>query len=240
MNKVVVAVVVAAAVLITRYFKQPPARKRRQHGAPGQASRPSPPRQKEPDRKADIYFLPVGPLPRRHLAAVETYFRTHTRLNIAVLPMVPVSPEMLDSQRNQLVAEKVITAVLGSLPKITMNPRAVVIGITPMDLFTLEQNWKYIYAKREGSHCTVISSARMTLDAAGNRTDEATYLARIRKMVAKTIGLQYYGLDTNWDHASVMYGNVHGMPDLDKINEDTISRDILTPGERQRQQTRPV
>lgn len=207
-------------------------------GSPERGARRRTPPPAAPDRGADLYFLPVGPLPRHHLQAIETYFSRHTRLRIACLPMVPVTPEMLAGERNQLVAEKLIAAVLKSLPEITANSRAVVIGITPMDMFTVEQNWKYVYAKREGSHCAVISSARMTLAADGSRTDEETYLARIRKMVAKTIGLQYYGLDTNWDHASVMYGNVHGMADLDRIDESTISRDILIPGERQRQQTR--
>lgn len=233
MNIVLVVAVAAAAVLITKLVNIAPrgARKRPVKKPPKPRAPLLKPR--EPDRNADLYFLPVGPLPRHHLDAVVKHFRGNTPLRIEVLPMVPVLPEMLESTRNQLVAEKVIAAVLKSLPKITINPRAVIIGITPMDMFTEERNWKYVYAKREGSHCTVISSARMTRDAKGKRIDEETYLARIRKMVAKTIGLQYYGLDTNWDHASVMYGNVHGMDDLDKIREDTIKRDILIPGERQ-------
>lgn len=236
MNIAVVAAVVAAAVLITKLLRLEPGKDaaRRAPGKARAAQRAPTGKPREPNRNADIYFMPIGPLPRRHLDAVVHYFRKQTRLRVEVLPMVPVLPEMLEPVRNQLVAEKVIAAALKSLPKITLNPRAVMIGITPMDMFTMERDWKYVYAKREGAHCTVISSARMTLDGKGQRVDEETYLARIRKMVAKTIGLQFYGLDTNWDRNSVMYGNVNGMADIDRIDERTLDRDVLIPGERQR------
>jgi predicted Zn-dependent protease len=187
---------------------------------------------KKPDRNADVYFMPIGLFPQHHMKAIEKYYKRFGWLRIEVLPHWPVLPEMVDGKRNQVIAEQLITQVSQMFRWTTHNPGAIVIGITPMDMFSVERDWNYVYVKREGSHCTVISSAHLTVNADGQRTDEETYLARTRKMITKTIGLQYYGLETNWDPASVMYSNVHGVEDLDRIDEHTMYRDIFAPGEK--------
>ena len=43
---------------------------------------------------------------------------------------------------------------------------------------------------------------------------------RLRKAVTKDIGILYFGKDPSSDPRSVLYGDIGGIEDLDRVSED--------------------
>lgn len=55
--------------------------------------------------------------------------------------------------------------------------------------------------------------------AYGQPPNEELLRSRLRKMVMKDIGIMYYGLPLSNDPRSVMYRNILGIDDLDRMTE---------------------
>jgi hypothetical protein len=181
------------------------------------------------DREADVYFVPIGSLPDDLLPELVNYYEQVLGLNAAVTGGLPFEPTMRDSQREQLIAEELLIAMGRGFRGWARNPRALFIGITGSDMYTTDKNWRFAFAVRRGTHLSVVSGARMADSSNSTGAWPADRVARLRKMVTKTIAVQYLGLPLSADPASVLYGRVLGPADLDRIDEATIHRDLIEP-----------
>ena len=124
-----------------------------------------------------------------------------------------------DQQRGQLVAEDVITSLKASYAQVVADPGAVVIGLVTTDLYLRERpDWAWAFGLRAEGRFAVVSTARMGWPL-GLASDERT-MSRLRKMVTKDIGLMYFGLSASDDSHSVMYRNIGGIDDLDRMGEE--------------------
>ena len=63
-------------------------------------------------------------------------------------------------------------------------------------------------------HLAVVSTAHLDDGLLGNKTQ------RLQKMVTKDIGILYFGLPQSDDPKSVLYKDVLGPIDLDRMSED--------------------
>ena len=96
------------------------------------------------------------------------------------------------------------------------DPEAVIIGLTDVDMYIESEDWRYAYGLRSMGTLAVVSSARMDALGAG----DARQLQRLRKMVTKNLGILYYGLAPSTDPRSVLYRDILGPQDLDRVSED--------------------
>ena len=76
--------------------------------------------------------------------------------------------------------------------------------------------WNYAYGLRSKGTHAVVSSARLNAMFA----DEAKQMERLRKIVTKDLGILYYGLAPSEDPKSVLYREILGPQDLDRVSED--------------------
>ena len=170
----------------------------------------------DPPVARNVYFAPIGDFPREKVEELVAHYRAKYDLTIEIVAPIPVPPDALDTERDQLGADRLLEAIQASDVALA-DPEAVIIGLTDQDMYIEELTWRYAYAFRSnnGLHA-VISTARFN----AGRADDAKQMQRLRKMITKNLGFLYYGLGSSQDPGSVMYGQIMGPDDLDAVSED--------------------
>jgi predicted Zn-dependent protease len=170
----------------------------------------------DPPVARNVYFAPIGDFPREKVEALITHYRAKYDLTIEVLAPISVPPDALNTERDQLGADRLLEAIRASDVALA-DPEAVIIGLTDQDMYIEDLTWRYAYAARSNNaQHAVISTARFN----AYRADEAMQMQRLRKMISKNLGFLYYGLGSSQDPGSVMYGQIMGPDDLDAVSED--------------------
>ena len=188
--------------------------------APGPARRPG--------KGMVAAFVPIGASPER-VAAVAEIFRTELKLETAILP--PMEPEAaaLDQRRKQLVGEKVIQQMHTAHRQLVSHGKVILIGITDRDMF-IKGDPKLGFAfsvRNTSSSIAVVSSFRMDPRNLGAGINDAVLQSRLRKMVAKHVGLMLYGLPASNDPHSLLFGGILGVEALDFVDERFASSGLL-------------
>jgi predicted Zn-dependent protease len=168
----------------------------------------------------DLYFVAIGDVPSGMLEALASYFEN--RFGIPIMKLAPLSFDRVtfDAARSQNVADEMIAAVRFRYPRLARDPRARVIGITPHDMYMKANDWAFTFSLRaDGERFAVVSYARMDPANFGDRADEELLMSRLRKMVAKNIGIMFYALPQSRDPRSVLYGSIGGLEELDDMSE---------------------
>jgi predicted Zn-dependent protease len=126
----------------------------------------------------------------------------------------------VNTERRQLVAEKLIASVRHALPKLANDPNAFLIGFTTTDMYPVGENWRFAFGWRVTElRAAVVSTARMDLHYPGEPLEDARPEIRLRKMVTKDIGILYYGLAQSSNSRSVLYNSILGIEELDAVGE---------------------
>jgi predicted Zn-dependent protease len=111
--------------------------------------------------------------------------------------------------------------VRAALPKLSKDPKVILIGFTSDDMYPLSMNWNFAFGWRvETSRTAVVSTARMDLHYPGEPSAIPLPETRLRKMVTKDIGILYYGLPESNNPRSVLYGRILGIEELDTMSEE--------------------
>ena len=177
-----------------------------------------------------VYFVPLGidvSLPRLHSTA--EWFREGLGLDVVVTDRMDPQPAAYDSRRRQFVAEGLV-GQLTTLRQLPAMKSATLIGITDLDMYMAGYpRWQFVFSYRGTSPAAaVVSYARMDPRNFGQRDNEDLLQSRLRKMVAKDIGMLVYGLRATRDPRSLLYNGILGLEELDFVEED-FSRAGIAP-----------
>lgn len=170
-----------------------------------------------PSRPRDrtLYLVPIGDFPRETAIELAVYYDARYGLEMTVRPALPLDESARDRARRQLVAERLLDQLWGGYPDLAADDGAVVIGLVVDDLHILGRpDWSWAFGLRDEARYAIVSTARMA-DA-----DPGVAASRLRKMVSRDIGILYYGLALNDDRSSVLFRDVLGAGDLDRMTED--------------------
>lgn len=168
-----------------------------------------------------VYFVPISGFPRGVADELAKYCSERFGLKISVLNEAPIAPDAVNQERQQAVAERVIVGMRNSFPALARDPKAILIGLTPVDIYPGSMNWRFAFGWRiAGARAAVVSSARMNLYYAGEPLPQSSPAIRLRKMVVKDIGILYYGLSQSQNPKSVLYQGIMGIQELDAVGED--------------------
>ena len=159
-----------------------------------------------------VFFAPIGDYPLDEAEALVRHYHEKFGMTIGILPPLALPREAYDARRRQVIAERVLDAVSAGHRQ-AADPAAVVIALVDRDMYIADSTWKYAYGLRIEGHLAVVSTARLN-DGRGDKMD------RLQKMVTKNIGILYFGLPQSDDPRSVLYRNVLGPTDLDRMSED--------------------
>ena len=108
-------------------------------------------------------------------------------------------------------------------PVLAKSPRTRLIGITPLDMYieAMRTQWLFAFSTRStDQRYAVVSYARMDPTHLGEARNDTLLRSRLRKMVARNIGIMYFGLQTSENPRSVLFRNILGVDDLDRMTED--------------------
>jgi predicted Zn-dependent protease len=172
--------------------------------------------------QADLYLVAVGDVPADLLNDLTTHFEGKFGIPFEVLSSLLFDRATFDRQRSQTIADELISAVRRRYPRLARDSRARVIAVTPHDMYMREManQWQFTFSLRsDDDHFAVVSYARMDPARLGGRADAERLKTRLRKMVAKNIGIMYYGLPISQDPRSVLYGQIGGLRELDEMTE---------------------
>jgi predicted Zn-dependent protease len=146
------------------------------------------------------------------------YYQDKFNLSVEILPDVPLHSSVRDADRRQLIAEATITLMKDAHPDLAADPQAILIGLTVEDMYIARYDWQYTFSWRQDKKFAVVSAARMNLGS--SFLTEERIKNRLRKMVTKNIGILYYRLPASDNPASVLYKNVNGISELDRMGEE--------------------
>jgi predicted Zn-dependent protease len=166
-----------------------------------------------PPAGRSVYLAPVGDFLVSDAQALAAHYYEKFGMRIGVLPVLAVPPAAWDATRRQVIAERIIDAI-GAGHRVAANPGAIVIGLVSDNMYIAAETWDYAYGLRLQGHLAVVSTARLG-DLLGSDR-----MRRLQKMVTKDIGILYFGLPQSDDPGSVLYRNVNGPGDLDRMSED--------------------
>jgi len=159
-----------------------------------------------------VSFLPIGDFPNSYVEALVAHYLDKFGMSIGVMPPIEIPSSARDQARGQVVAERLMGAIAAQ--SIATNPSVVVVGLVRDDMYTTSQDWQYTYSLRAAGHLSVVSTARLSDGLMGDP------MRRLQKLVTKNIGLMYFGLPLSDDPGSVLYRNILGPRDLDRMSED--------------------
>ena len=160
-----------------------------------------------------VYFAPIGNFPVKDAEALVAHYYERFGMTIGILPSMALPGEAIDADRRQVIAERVIDAI-GTGHGVAAAPGAVVIGLVEDDMYIAAESWRYAYGLRAQGHLAVVSTKHLGDGLGGDK------MRRLQKMVTKDIGILYFGLPQSDDPGSVLYRNVGGPTDLDRMSEE--------------------
>ena len=180
-----------------------------------------PQRSPRPPKTQDrIYLVPLGKTSTPSLTELKSYYSQKFGLAVEILPVLTLDSGSLDYKRKQVIAEEVIKLMERGCREQANDPTAIVIGITPYDMYIREKSWKFAFSFRQTGRFAVVSSARMNPVSLRQPADDALLASRVRKMVTKNIGVMHYKLPLNNNPRSVLFRSILGLAELDHIGED--------------------
>jgi predicted Zn-dependent protease len=166
----------------------------------------------------EIILVPLGDFPESKVQALVKYYRDKFNLNVKTVPPLAIKPSAFDKRRKQLIAEQALEDMQWGYPRLSGDPRAVMIGLTNVDMFIRKYDWRFTFSWRQYGRFAVVSDARMSLGSPRPSQDKIE--SRLRKMVTKDIGIMYYDRQPSDDPRSVMYDRIGGLKELDFMGED--------------------
>lgn len=188
--------------------------------APGPlVSSPDRPRQGPPGKPEHVYLQAFGDFPVSRVAEItDHYFYIHG-LQLEVLPARPLPPHTVDPARRQVISEELLDFMRRANSQLAADPRNVIIGFITLDMYPRKLEWAYAWAWREW-RVGVISTARLDPTWYGEPPDPFLLRLRLRKVVAKTVGLLYYRHLVNDNPRSALYHSLSTVQDIDRVSED--------------------
>lgn len=199
-------------------------------------------RSSQAQEKGSVHFIPLAGFPPATVSRLVTYYRERYGLAIETLPKIPLDSDVIDYDRQQLIADELIALMKRHHPNLTNDANAVLIGLTEGDMYVRGFNWRFAFGFHTEGRFGVISSARMDpmefpraeplyvilgkilLRRIGVRFDETPdpdlFYTRVRKMTTRYIGFLHYRFPPGNSRHSVLYRSIGGLDDLDDIGED--------------------
>lgn len=170
-----------------------------------------------------VYLASLGGVPDQVLAGLADYVQAKYGIEVRLLPSSLPDESAFDPVRDQYVTEDLLAGLKRTFPKAVPGDGSVVIGVLADDVHILDRtDWAWAFGMRGANGYAVISTSRM---GSIQEPTDPIVLSRLRKMVLRNIGVLYYNLPLNDDPVSVLYRDVLGVDDLDRMGEDFCGSD---------------
>src|SRR5262249_5329717 len=148
------------------------------------------------------------------------HFKNKFGIELKSLPVVPLDSSVVDTSRNQLVAQRIIQSMKQAQQELSRDHHTILIGITERDMYITVDSGRHVLNLRKEGRFAVISTAQLGTKPPLVPFNPLVVQSRLRKLLIKNIGLLYYQLPLTSDPTSTLYGAVENGADLDWMTED--------------------
>jgi predicted Zn-dependent protease len=168
-----------------------------------------------------VCLVPLGQVSPSLVEHLIDHYRDQYGLTVAVLTPSAVPEEMANPLREQIDAGTLIDYMGSLFPDAYGDPNAVLVGVTPVDLYDKDIDWRYVFGVRGPPTYpkAVISTFRMNPETYGGPPNDRLLFSRARKLLSKYVGLLFYGLPSSPDPRSPLFDSILGPSDLDNMEE---------------------
>jgi predicted Zn-dependent protease len=174
---------------------------------------------------AKLHLVPLHAAPEL-LESLAGYYRANLGLEVEILPALQPPTAVFNEARRQLIAEPVIGMLRNTYA--VQAQSGVVIGVTSWDMYIEDRPWSFGFSWREPPYA-VVSYARMDPQRLGGFPNADRLRTRLRKMVSRSVGVMLFGVKTNANRDSLMYQDVMGVDELDRVDEDLAAAGFPIP-----------
>jgi predicted Zn-dependent protease len=168
-----------------------------------------------------LCLAPLGNVSAEFVRHLVHHYQETYGLAVTVMTPSAIPAEAADPLRQQVDASALIRYLGELFPAEYADPSAVLIGITPLDLYNSDSHFRYVFGVKRTAidPKAVVSLFRMDPSTYGDSPDDELLFSRARKLVTKYIGLLYYDLPPSDDPDSPMFDSILGPDDLDRMHE---------------------
>jgi predicted Zn-dependent protease len=171
-------------------------------------------------REGRVYLVPFDDFPSHNALWLAEYYRTKYDIPVEVRQPMKLPASAYDTDRGQFNSSRMLARLDEQYPK--GSERIVVVGLTGHDMYSPDLSWRYTFSTRsDDDRLAVVSAARMDYGCLGfSSTSPPQQLTRLRKVVGKDLGVLYFRLAQSEDPGSMLYSDIGGVQELDRMTED--------------------
>jgi predicted Zn-dependent protease len=160
-----------------------------------------------------VVVIPLGHVGNASVRAFAQTMRSELGLDVRVGRRLPLTPELRDAARKQLVGERLVRYLQES-GAVTKDRRTAVIGLTNQDLYPATARWSWSFAERKG-RIGVVSVARMDPWVMGLEQNRPLLLRRLRTFAVRYGALLALREPLVIEPRSPLFGALLSVDDLD-------------------------
>jgi predicted Zn-dependent protease len=167
-----------------------------------------------------VCLVPIGQVDADLVLHLVEYYRGRYGLPVSIVTPRDLPERFVDDRRGQARTTNLISEVRVAAGGTRADPDAVLIGLTPLDIYNPNRSYNWLFAHKQNFEpFGIISTFRMNPEVYGEPANEELFRTRVRKMVSRYIGVLHYGLRESSDPSSPVYGSIGGLGDLDNMSE---------------------
>jgi YD repeat-containing protein len=178
-----------------------------------------------PTLSKKVYLVPLGLENLESLGWAPEYYERKLGIDVRVLPAIALEPDLQDSKRHQLNADKCIDELMRQHPEIVRDPAALLIGVTSQDIFIPSFDWRFAENYRRQGRYAILSSARLHPIEPFDRWNPAWCESRLQKLLTKNLALLYFDLPMSNDPTSLVSGGVLSGVEIDQMGGQIVGPD---------------
>ena len=169
--------------------------------------------------KYDVVLVPTEEFPPSEATKLATTVASDTGLKIKVVLPIGTRDWKPFPDRPQYDADALKTLALPAIERLkTKYGGKVYVILTSRDIGPPDKSFNFLFTQHDyAQKISVVSAARMLFDQQGHQSAPDLIQTRLRKILLRTIALQYYELQRSTDITDVTYSPLMGVPDLDQM-----------------------
>ena len=184
--------------------------------------------------KPGVCLVPTGATSKESIETIADDLRAILGVDIQIAPPMPLPADTYDRARGQFSAGRITDYLLEQYATADGVSQRLLVAVTPVDIYTSRiPHWRYAFGTQgkigDGSTVAVISTYQMysvnavhilrlplvlIYDRNYDRREE-----RAEKLLTKYAGYALFDLKPSNDPKSVMYNNILGVDDLDRMGD---------------------
>ena len=162
-----------------------------------------------------VWLVPLAEPRSVDISRLVDELAVRYRIPVAVLPDIALPSWTLDAKERSLVGDELIR-LLGQAYR--ARGSAAIIGITDYEMYGSTEDREHVFSWRAPPHYAVVSTSPLGANILDRLRGHSRHV-RTRKLIARNIGFLYYRRHPVDDPHSLLRPPMHGVHDIDQLNE---------------------